>query len=83
MWKYLEIFLLDVSPEFLESFFLGSPKSGLGVHYTPSLDELDFSVARLGGPTNGTMFHVIPEEIFSSGDQGNQHEGGSVGLHPQ
>jgi hypothetical protein len=53
MWRCLEISLIDVSPEVLKSFFLGSPELGLGVRYTPSLDELIFSPAGLGGLANG------------------------------
>jgi hypothetical protein len=53
MWKYLEIFLLDASLEVMESFFLGSPESGLGDNCTPSPDELIFSAVGLGGPANG------------------------------
>jgi hypothetical protein len=53
MWRYLEISLLDVSPEVMESIFLGSLESGLRVRYTPSLDELVFSVTGLGGLANG------------------------------
>jgi hypothetical protein len=50
MKRYLGTFLLDASTKVLKSSSLGFPESGLGVHYTPSLDELASLMVGLGGP---------------------------------
>jgi hypothetical protein len=52
MWRSLGTFLLDASIEVLKSSALGFPESGLGVHCTPSPDELISSMVGLDGLAN-------------------------------
>jgi hypothetical protein len=53
MWRYVGTFLLDASTEVLKSSSLGFPELGLGVHCTPSPDELVSLMVGLDGPANG------------------------------
>jgi hypothetical protein len=67
MWRYLGIFLLDASLEVLEPSFLESPELGLGVHCTPSPDELIFSEVGLNGPANGWLRTCLLSPSLSRG----------------
>jgi hypothetical protein len=67
MRKYLETFLLDDSPEVLESFSPRSPESGLGVRYTPSPDQLVFLAVGLSGPANGWPCTCLSSLFLSRG----------------
>jgi hypothetical protein len=72
MWRYPGIFLLDASPDVLESSFPKSPESNLGVCYTPSLDELVFLEVGLSGPANGGYADACQDRMFQEVDLVNQ-----------
>jgi hypothetical protein len=64
MRRYLGIFILGASLEVLEPSF---PESSLGVHCTPSLDELVFLVVGLSGLANGRLCTCLSSLSLSRG----------------
>jgi hypothetical protein len=67
MWRCLGIFVLGALVEVRQPSFLESPELGLGVHCTPSLDELAFSMVGLDRPTNGRLHTCLSNLFLSEG----------------